>query len=443
MHLFEKCPHLSQLNDPKIDSGNCRISIGLPTQEQQSFPKLLKFGEFLFHTDDNRFFIYINTFPYYIKPSDNNGTFQSSLSRVKLVNEKIFLQCVKMVRKRVNASKKRVLQVSNERNSEFILNDLSELKKSTRSGELSCEPDTKKLALVEIIDNNAQSESATSENHGFTKPRSIRKLAPIVKVPQQPITGKIEPEEAPQAGPSRSRDSKVGRVIADDFEDNSGDSDIENDLYGFDDDELEATEFGLTSCQEKIVDSECLAEEMAKLKAENAELRKHNMFLKKRKSNLERSHAAMQQALLSKLLPVTHKPFENIEVFPGCPSADKISKMSVVAKDSDYIFVKLLTYAIWPEGFAGRSVTGRTSNNPKGRHKKNLQSIADGQSKAENSTVPVRTALEKNKVKFVNDCLIERRLLLHDNALKAREVASKCNRLMQTVISNFNRYNSS
>ncbi|EAT44229.1 AAEL004395-PA [Aedes aegypti] len=105
----------------------------------------------------------------------------------------------------------------------------------------------------------------------------------------------------------------------------------------------------------------------------------------------------MQQALMSKLLPSTHKPFENVEGFPDCPSADKIAKMSVVAKDSDYVFIKLLMYAIWPDGFMGKSVTARTSNNPKGRGKKDPP-IDDDRAHVDERASTGRTALEKNKV---------------------------------------------
>ncbi|XP_065072521.1 uncharacterized protein LOC135696911 [Ochlerotatus camptorhynchus] len=277
-----------------------------------------------------------------------------------------------MARKRTTASKKRVLQLSNERNSEFLLNEIPESRKSSRSCMLSGEPDSKKPSLSKGMQNDVKSG-----------------------------------EDEPQPGPSKPRESRVEQT-ATDFEETSGESDIENDLYGCnddDDDELEETMNGLTSDQQMKINSECscdLTEEVAKLKAENHKFRKQNNFLKKRKINLERSHSKLQQALVSKLLPSTHKPFKKINGFSECPTADMILKMSMVAKDSDYIFVKLLMYAIWPEGFAGRSVTGRTSNNPKGRGKKNQQPIDDDPTDANNNTIPGRTVLEVNKVKFVN-----------------------------------------
>lgn len=186
-------------------------------------------------------------------------------------------------------------------------------------------------------------------------------------------------------------------------EDTSADSDMENDFLGWDisEDELvnKSVHEPLTS-QEKVPECSCgLAEEVAKLKHDNFELQRQNRYLKKRKDTTERSHARMQEALMSKLLPSTHKPFENVTGYPDCPSADNVSKMSMVAKDSDYIFVKLLMYAIWPDGFEGKSVTGRSSNNPKGRGKKNVD---DAQEDANIRTISDRTALEKTKVQFVN-----------------------------------------
>lgn len=188
-----------------------------------------------------------------------------------------------------------------------------------------------------------------------------------------------------------------------DLEDTSVDSDMENDFLGWDmsGDEMvnKSVQNQLTS-QEKIQECSCgLAEEVAKLKSDNYELQRRNMYLKKRKDTIERSHARMQEALMSKLLPTTHKPFENVTGYPDCLSADNVSKMSMVVKDSDYIFVKLLMYAIWPEGFEGKSVTGRSSNNPMGRGKKNVN---DAEDDANNRTIADRTALEKNKVQFVN-----------------------------------------
>lgn len=157
-----------------------------------------------------------------------------------------------------------------------------------------------------------------------------------------------------------------------------------------------------------------MAKKIAKLEAENGKLRKQNKCLKKRNSHLQESHARLQHALVSKLLPSTDKPFEKVVGFLGCPSADKILRMSVVAKDSDYVFVKLLTNDIWPEGLAGRKVTARTSNNPKGRGKKRQQPtdddagpdnnavLDDEPTDATDNTTSVRIPLEENKVKFVN-----------------------------------------
>lgn len=131
------------------------------------------------------------------------------------------------------------------------------------------------------------------------------------------------------------------------------------------------------------------AAENASLKQQNRKLKRRNEFLTKRNIRLERAHDRLQQCLTSKLLPSTNKPFEDIEGVEGCPPADRIFKMSMLARDSDYIFIKLLMNAIWPDGFAGRSVTGRYSNNPKGRRKK---SVPEGQTA--NQTEPTEDGLE-------------------------------------------------
>ncbi|XP_062551577.1 uncharacterized protein LOC134216791 [Armigeres subalbatus] len=259
------------------------------------------------------------------------------------------------------------------------------------------------------------------------------------------------PREA--AVDSQSDSSRSRIIVAEHFSPSRGaggfedstDSEMGDDLSDFND-EVESDEplNDEVACHKMPIDPECscgLAEEVARLESENCKLRKQNKNLKKRQSKLELSHGKMQQALLSKLLPYTHKPFENVQSFPDCPSADKILRMSTEAKDSDYIFVKLIMNATWPEGYAGMSVTGRASNNPKGRGKKPFL-LATDESCDVISQGPIRAALDPTKVKFVNDCLIERRLLLHDTDLVARRIGSKCNRLMQTVISNYNRYHS-
>lgn len=82
---------------------------------------------------------------------------------------------------------------------------------------------------------------------------------------------------------------------------------------------------------------------------------------------LEAKNGLLLESLTSKLLPVPEKPFVEEEGFYDC---ETLKKMSHEAGDSDYSFVKFLMLRFWPEGFAGRSVTGRSSNNPSGRPKK-------------------------------------------------------------------------
>lgn len=75
-------------------------------------------------------------------------------------------------------------------------------------------------------------------------------------------------------------------------------------------------------------------------------------------------NTTMQMALASSLLPAPVKPFKEIG---GFPDNDLLLAWSIEARESDYLFVKFMMNHLWPEGFAGRSVTGRASNNPRGR----------------------------------------------------------------------------
>lgn len=116
--------------------------------------------------------------------------------------------------------------------------------------------------------------SNNSQNPRFAGPKSSSKLAPASEAPKRSITGKtrvrreatnnfVEQEDEPQPGPSKPRESRVEQTsppfgTAIDFEETSGESDIENDLYGCnddDDDELEETMNGLTPDQQMKINS--------------------------------------------------------------------------------------------------------------------------------------------------------------------------------------------
>lgn len=104
-----------------------------------------------------------------------------------------------------------------------------------------------------------------------------------------------------------------------------------------------------------------------KLEIENDQLKKKIANMKNKRSILKLRNQKLEQSLVSKVLPEPARPFKDVE---GFPTAEDIMNMSVRAEDSDYLFIKFLMYAIWPEGFKQRSVTGRISNNPEGRPKK-------------------------------------------------------------------------
>ncbi|XP_055591826.1 uncharacterized protein LOC129743727 isoform X5 [Uranotaenia lowii] len=104
-------------------------------------------------------------------------------------------------------------------------------------------------------------------------------------------------------------------------------------------------------------------------------------------------------------------------------------QMHLESRDSDYLFVKKLMYTLWPEGFQGRSVSGRPSNNPSGRNK------GLGQDGCPFPRGPCKP-LEDDKVKYIKDRLRERRDLLCDDAASMMIALDKCNRLMNNIISN-------
>lgn len=98
----------------------------------------------------------------------------------------------------------------------------------------------------------------------------------------------------------------------------------------------------------------------------------------------------LSEALSTKVIG---RPNESLFTeIPGYPGREQLQKYSAAGYKSDYVFIKLLMVEIWPEGLAGRSVTGRISTNPYGRglHHRNWQ-----------NNVETKTALEPDKVEYV------------------------------------------
>ncbi|EAT44672.1 AAEL003984-PA [Aedes aegypti] len=114
---------------------------------------------------------------------------------------------------------------------------------------------------------------------------------------------------------------------------------------------------------------------------------------------------------------------------PGYIPAFRLKMFSDMA-NSDYLFVKSIMEDLWPDGFAGRSVTGRASNNASGRSGKATLPTAPPE---QSPKVP----LEAHKVEYIRDRLLERRILLGDDRIKAIHECKQANKLMARVIINW------
>lgn len=130
------------------------------------------------------------------------------------------------------------------------------------------------------------------------------------------------------------------------------------------------------------------------LKLENEE--KAAIIEKLKLKNEENSERCLRltDALNAKILKNPHDDvFTEIE---GFPSKEKLKKFSEAGQNSDYIFVKLLMHELWPSGLHNRSVTGRASNNPRGRNR------TDGAGSWDRIVAGLpKTPLEPNKVTYV------------------------------------------
>ncbi|XP_062558422.1 uncharacterized protein LOC134223287 [Armigeres subalbatus] len=181
--------------------------------------------------------------------------------------------------------------------------------------------------------------------------------------------------------------------------------------------------------------------EKHKLTAENAKLAAQN--------------AKLQEALTSKLLPEPEVPFKNVT--GNFLDPDLLRQLSIEA-ETDYLFVKFVMLRLWPDGFFGRSVTGRPSNNPSGRSKptktsqngtvnegttcdagSSIENTACRGENMENATQAPKQPLEKEKVEFVFSCLYQRRIFLRDDSLTAQVHAKAGKSLMTRVIANASR----
>lgn len=100
------------------------------------------------------------------------------------------------------------------------------------------------------------------------------------------------------------------------------------------------------------------------------------------------------------------------------------------ARDSDYVFVKQLVVALFPNGVGNATVSGGPSPNPSG-------SRPNAQPNAQPNPVqgdPVK--IDPGKVAYIRDRLYERRRLLSDDPLQAADAAKFAGRHITRVLAN-------
>lgn len=110
----------------------------------------------------------------------------------------------------------------------------------------------------------------------------------------------------------------------------------------------------------------------------------------------------------------------------GFFKAQWLLMMSQKARHSDYIFVKSLCVALFPNGIGNATVSGGPSPNPSGSRRN-----------AEPNSVPEDPdKIDPVKVNYIRDRLYERRRLLSDNPLQAANAAKFTGRLITRVFAN-------
>ncbi|XP_058466557.1 uncharacterized protein LOC131439493 [Malaya genurostris] len=128
----------------------------------------------------------------------------------------------------------------------------------------------------------------------------------------------------------------------------------------------------------------------------------------------------------------TRQRFTYIE---GMLTEDQLEAFSRNSK-SDYVFVKLLMFEIWQEGFKGRTIYGRMSNNPRGR-KPILGNSKSHSITSYSTSVP----LEPDKVQYIYDRLYEHRMMKGDSPLEANEAARNFKDLIRRVLAYYKHKN--
>ncbi|XP_062553997.1 uncharacterized protein LOC134219288 [Armigeres subalbatus] len=372
-----------------------------------------------------------------------------------------------MARKRTTAAKKRVLRSATNKNIQFLVDKLPELKKPdataasihpkkkvkfVQSSSIDLEDDTTihTHTLPNKINNISSAGSDTDSDQGWNGSPALPSSKPLIRTYRRRIT--------------------IDQLMEDweiDDQGNLDGDDMRTDLQ-----ELPVStreDFGTVGCTcgkaEEAEKYKKLYESLRKAVLENKQIEgthndsgtqvqdeKHTTLIKDN-AKLTAQNAKLQEALTSKLLPQPEVPFKDVD--GDFLDADTIRQLSVEA-DTDYLFVKFLMMRLWPEGFVGRSVTGRPSNNPSGRsklaktapnenatHQTESNGIENFTEKTPNTidnfgekTQTSKRPLEKEKVEFVLSCIYNRRLFLRDDGYTAQVHSKAGTSLMTRVIAN-------
>ncbi|XP_055527330.1 uncharacterized protein LOC129719946 [Wyeomyia smithii] len=316
-----------------------------------------------------------------------------------------------MARKRTGGVQKRVLKKAANKNASFVLESIAELKDTIP------QQSPAKKRIQENVEKSFDIQPGLSDIPMFaiTTPDIQQKTSLIEEI--------------------------MHEWDSDELDLNTNGSVVKNGLSSHSIDLSEQENVQPGSRSEDVIVSLLPAKEVEKYKLLSENLKKEIDMLKEKNAKLEAQNEKFLECLTSKILPVPEKPFAEEEGFLDC---ETLTKLSFEAGDSDYTFVKFLMMKLWPEGFIGRSVTGRPSNNPSGRSK-NVNSIRTGSGSLKEATDGVterrseREALEKVKVDFIINRLYERRIFLRDDVSTAKSVSNSGKRTMTRVIANASR----
>ncbi|XP_062709040.1 uncharacterized protein LOC115267114 [Aedes albopictus] len=360
-----------------------------------------------------------------------------------------------MGRKRTTAAKKRVLRSATAKNIDFLVKKLPELQDTA----LQSPPAKKRVAFQSGIDvhdvgcgrdmvnideqfekdiGHISSDSDDDDSYEAPKPHPLK---PSTRTYRRRITiDELLEEWQGNESDREPNPSTINKETESNLNEPSESEPVAetSEFFGCTCGKAEEAQKYKTmyeSLLNEMTDKESSAKE--KLLKDNAELAARN--------------AKLQAALTSKLLPHPEEPFKDVS--GNFLDAGTIRQLSIEA-DSDYLFIKFVMMRLWPDGFAGRSVTGRRSNNPFGRSKSQKStdkttdvdetahpgpSSVSANTSADGTGETTKRPLEKEKVDFVIACLYRRRVFLQDDP-HAAQVRTKAGiSLMTRVIANSTR----